>query len=211
MQLISVAATLAFLAATCAGSPPPPPPPCPESAATSVAALSTSPTPTSSPVALLAIATVTTTGTFYEPTAFLPPAPNSFSTCSNATSGTGFSASDLAMLAALLNTNITAEFAPTTLYPQVTIPANGTVTYTLGSVNAAFTYSVTIPEQYITVGINYIYDIMQTVRLCCAVSGFQYCTGTTYIELGVADVLLGGKWSLGANMTYSGMPALTQN
>jgi hypothetical protein len=113
------------------------------------------------------------------------------------------------MLAALLNTNITAEFAPTTLYPQVTIPANGTVMYTLGSVNAAFTFSVTIPEQYITVGINYIYDIMQTVRLCCAVSGFQYCTGTTYIDLGVADLLLGGKWSLGANMTYSGMPDRT--
>jgi hypothetical protein len=163
-------------------------------------------------VALLpAIATVTTTGTFYEPTAFLPPAPNSFATCSNGTSETAFSASDLAVLAALLNTNITAEYAPTSLYPQVTIPGNGTVTYTLGSVAAAFTFSVTEDAQYTGIGINYIYDIMQTVRLCCAVSGFQYCTGTNYIELGVAEWGYGGKWSLGTNITYSGMPALTQN
>lgn len=194
MQLVSsAAAVLAFLVA--AGQ----------------ALSSSSMTTPSSVVNMLSIATSTTTGTSYQPTAFLPPTLQSFSTCNNGTSTTAGTASDLALLAALLNTNITQEMNPMTLYQQTTIPANGTVSYALGSVKFALAFTTTIPENYTGVGLNYIYDMMEVVRLCCAVSGFQYCTGTTFITLGIAEDADGGKWSLGANISYSGMPALSQN
>lgn len=155
--------------------------------------------------------TTNPTKVFHTTADFLPQKLDSIASCSNGTSATSGTASDIAILGSLLETNVTQELLTGNLYPALVIPTNSSTSIVLGSINTTVSFSAPETQANTSLGYNYLVQMLDTVRLCCAVSGFQYCDGTVAIKLGLPEVEIGGNWVMGLNVSSSGMSPLFAN